>query len=106
MSNIENALHAVRKNGKWYVSGGGGANIITANSKAELPDPSTVPEGTIALVPSAGGDVSVVEEGNTLTVTLTRDGKVVSTAVATYDEEGNLLTVVEDGVTYNFAGGA
>ena len=36
-------------------SGGGGANIITANSKAELPDPSTVAEGTIALVPSEGG---------------------------------------------------
>ena len=36
-------------------SGGGGANIITANSKAELPDPSTVAEGTIAMVPSEGG---------------------------------------------------
>ena len=33
----------------------GGANIITANSKAELPDPSTVEEGTVALVPSEGG---------------------------------------------------
>ena len=51
-NNIENALHAVRKNGKWYVSGSNGANIIKANSKAELPDPSTVAEGTIALVPS------------------------------------------------------
>lgn len=33
----------------------GGTNIITATSKAELPDPSTVEEGTIALVPSEGG---------------------------------------------------
>ena len=30
--------------------------IIKANSKAELPDPSTVAEGTIALVPSEGGN--------------------------------------------------
>lgn len=37
------------------IEGIGGANIITANSKAELPDPSTVEEGTVALVPSEGG---------------------------------------------------
>ena len=43
-------------------SGGGGANFITANSVAELPDPSTVAEGTIALVPSeGGGGLTVVE---------------------------------------------
>ena len=43
----------------------GGANIITANSKAELPDPSTVEEGTVALVPSegdsGGGGLPVIE---------------------------------------------
>lgn len=30
----------------------GGANIIVADSYDDLPDPSDVPEGTIALVPS------------------------------------------------------
>lgn len=42
----------------------GNANIITANSKDELPDPSTVPEDTIALVKS--NDEVVVESGETL----------------------------------------
>jgi hypothetical protein len=32
----------------------GGANIIVADSVDELPDPTTVPEDTIALVPSDG----------------------------------------------------
>lgn len=32
----------------------GAANIITANSEEELPDPATVPENTIACVPSKG----------------------------------------------------
>lgn len=30
----------------------GGANIIVADSYDDLPDPATVPDGTIALVPS------------------------------------------------------
>lgn len=41
--------------------GGGGTNFIFANSKEELPDPSTVPENSVAFVPSedgGGGTVS------------------------------------------------
>jgi hypothetical protein len=34
--------------------GGGNANLIFANSVEELPDPSTVPEDTVGLVPSKG----------------------------------------------------
>ena len=50
--NIENAIQAIYKNGKWYVGGGtGGTSIIYADSVDALPDPATVPEGTIALVP-------------------------------------------------------
>lgn len=41
----------------------GGANIIVADSEEELPDPSTVPEDSIGLVPStgSGGSLPVVE---------------------------------------------
>ena len=40
----------------------GNANFIFANSKEELPDPSTVPENTVGLVPSegAGGGTKVI----------------------------------------------
>lgn len=34
---------------------GGGPNIITADSVEQLPDPASVPEGTIAFVKSEGG---------------------------------------------------
>lgn len=34
---------------------GGGSNIITADSVEQLPDPASVPEGTIAFVKSEGG---------------------------------------------------
>lgn len=41
---------------------GGGSNIITADSVEQLPDPASVPEGTIAFVPSeGGGGLPVVE---------------------------------------------
>ena len=54
----------------------GVTNIITAESKDELPDPATVPEGTIALVPSeekvfdltAMGFPVVAEIGETYTL--------------------------------------
>lgn len=49
-------------NGKAYLKKGdkvyelgGGSNIITADSVEQLPDPASVPEGTVALVPSDGG---------------------------------------------------
>lgn len=43
--------------------GGGNANFLFADSVEELPDPSTVPEDTVGLVPSKGesGGLSVVE---------------------------------------------
>lgn len=58
MSNIINADQYIKAGDKVYKVAGGsasGRNIITANSRAELPDPSTVAEGTIAFVPSSGG---------------------------------------------------
>ena len=51
----------------------GNANFIFANSKEELPDPSTVPENTVGLVPSegaGGGGLPVVE----LTTAITPEG--------------------------------
>lgn len=45
----------VKKGNKVYaVPDGGNANFIFANSVEELPDPSTVPENTVGLVPSKG----------------------------------------------------
>ena len=44
--------------------GGGNANFIFADSVEELPDPSTVPENSVALVPSSGesgGGVKVID---------------------------------------------
>lgn len=55
MSNIINADQYIKAGDKVYKVAGGsasGRNIITANSREELPDPSTVAEGTIAFVPS------------------------------------------------------
>ena len=49
---------------------GGGYNIITADSVEQLPDPASVPEGTIALVKSeggGGGGLPVVELETTAT---------------------------------------
>lgn len=60
----------IKKGDKLYeVGGGGNANFLFANSKEELPDPSTVPENTVGLVPSeesAGGGLPVVELETTL----------------------------------------
>ena len=53
----------VKKGNKVYEVGGG-SNIITADSVEQLPDPASVPEGTIALVKSegaGGGGLPVVE---------------------------------------------
>lgn len=60
---------------------GGAANIITANSKDELPDPSTVPEGTIALVPSAEGVTLTSPNGTVYRLTVSDDGTLAATAV-------------------------
>lgn len=43
------------------IGGVGNANFLFADSVEELPDPSTVPEDTVALVPSSGGGLPVVE---------------------------------------------
>lgn len=54
----------IKKGDKLYeVGGGGNANFIFANSKEELPDPSTVPENTVGLVPSEGasGGLPIVD---------------------------------------------
>ena len=51
----------------------GGANFLFANSKEELPDPSTVPENTVGLVPSegaGGGGLPVVELETSVTMEL------------------------------------
>ena len=65
----------VKKGDKVYEVGGGGANIIFANSVEELPDPSTVPENTVGLVPSEGtGGLPVVE----LETTATSEGTTLS----------------------------
>lgn len=50
---------------------GGGSNIITADSVEQLPDPASVPEGTIALVKSegaGGGGLPVVELSTQITL--------------------------------------
>ena len=76
-------LGCVDNNPQWISPselGIGGANIITANSKAELPDPSTVEEGTVALVPSegdsGGGGLPVAE------LTVDENGDYVITEAA------------------------
>lgn len=56
--------------------GGGNANFIFADSEKELPDPSTVPEDTVALVPSSGGGLPVVE----LTTVATTEGAALTDA--------------------------
>lgn len=48
---------------------GGGSNIITADSVEQLPDPASVPEGTIALVKSEGGGGLPVVELETVPTT-------------------------------------
>ena len=47
---FETAQLAKKHGDKWYVVESG-ANIITADSEAELPDPSTLPENTMAFIP-------------------------------------------------------
>lgn len=49
---------------------GGGSNIITADSVEQLPDPASMPEGTIALVKSEGesGGLPVVELSTQITL--------------------------------------
>lgn len=62
---------------KVYELGGGGSNIITADSVEQLPDPASVPEGTIALVKGegeSGGGLPVVK----LETVPTTDGAVLS----------------------------
>jgi hypothetical protein len=49
MIEIINGKAYVKKGDKVYELGGG-SNIITADSVEQLPDPASVPEGTIALV--------------------------------------------------------
>lgn len=52
MIEMINGKAYVKKGDKVYEVSGGGSNFIFANSKEELPDPSTVPENTVGLVPS------------------------------------------------------
>lgn len=84
-SNVDNGkiLGYVNNETQWLAPselGIGGTNIITANSKAELPDPSTVEEGTVALVPSegdsGGGGLPVAE------LTVDENGDYVITEAA------------------------
>lgn len=74
---------------------GGGSNIITADSVEQLPDPASVPEGTIALVPStedsgSGGGLPVVE----LTTQITLE------SVFTEAENAALTAAFESGMPF------
>lgn len=59
----------------------GAANIIAVNSVDELPDPSDVPEGTIALVPSEEGVTLTSPNGTVYRLTVSDDGTLAATAV-------------------------
>lgn len=94
---------------------GGNANFLFANSKEELPDPSTVPENTIGLVPAEreGGGSSVqpdynqndseqpdyiknrpfYEETVTGEVVIEYDGDSTGKVVVSMGEEGQLVKV-------------
>lgn len=52
MIEMINGKAYVKKGDKVYEVGGGGTDFLFADSVEELPDPSTVPEDTVALVPS------------------------------------------------------
>lgn len=59
---------------------GAGANIVTADSVTELPDPSTVAEGTIGLVPSEGLTLTS-PNGTVYRLTVSDDGVISAEAV-------------------------
>jgi hypothetical protein len=60
--------------------GGGNANFIFADSVEELPDPSTVPEDTVALVPSKGV-ILTSPNGTKYRLVVSDDGVISATAV-------------------------
>lgn len=59
---------------------GGGANIITADSVDELPDPSTVPEGSIGLVPSSD-ELTLTSPNGTVYSLIVSDDGTLSTEI-------------------------
>ena len=64
----------------WKEPTGSNTNIITADSVDDLPDPSTVPEGTIGLVPSEGV-VLTSPNGTKYRLTVSDDGTIAAVAV-------------------------
>ena len=60
--------------------GGGNANFLFADSVEELPDPSTVPEDTVALVPSKGA-ILTSPNGTIYRLVVSDDGVISATAV-------------------------
>ena len=59
---------------------GGDTNIIFADSVDELPDPSTVPEGSIAIVPSEGVTLTS-PNGTVYCLTVSDDGTLAAEVV-------------------------
>ena len=98
----------IKKGNKVYKASGGGStgvNIITANSKEELPDPSTVAEGTIALVPSGESEESE-ESGDNSGLGLPVVELTTNIAVAASDNSSTETTLSEaEGEALYAAGG-
>ena len=79
------------------------ANIITANSKEELPDPSTVKPNTVALIPSVAQSVYVYDSLDAAAAANLPEGSLVAVPV---NDDVVDLTGVFNFVTSITAGGA
>lgn len=78
-------------------------NIITANSKAELPDPSTVPEGTIAIVPSEAWGVFEYYDDIYTSLTVLDDDSIAALNKITKQGTASHFWYKRNGVVSDFA---